>query len=185
MLSIRAATIIDVPFIARVDVETWRATYAGILPDHLLVGLSERQRAVVWSRFITRRPGDTMAALAEDGSVLGFGSCGPGREPDVPYAGEVFTLYVATDWQGRGIGRHLLLALFARLIRCGHVSAAIWVLEENPARYFYERVGGRIVSRRRIDIGQAQVDAVAYAWPDLAETIKRRARPKSRIESGD
>jgi len=182
MLSIRAANVADVRAIAQVDVETWRATYAGVLPDRLLVGLSERQRAGVWSRFITRRPGDTVAAIDEQGNVLGFGSCGAQRETDLPYSGEVFTLYVAPDYQGQGIGRQLLLALFARLIRCGLYSAVIWVLAENPARFFYERAGGLAVARRRIDMAQNQVDAIAYAWTDLPDAIRTRARAKSRIE---
>jgi ribosomal protein S18 acetylase RimI-like enzyme len=182
MLSIRAANVADVRAIAQVDVETWRATYAGVLPDRLLIGLSERQRAGVWSRFITRRPGDTVAATDEHGTILGFGSCGAQRETDLPYSGEVFTLYVAPDHQGQGIGRQLLLSLFARLIRCGLYSAVIWVLAENPARFFYERVGGLAVARRRIDMAQNQVDAIAYAWTDLPDAIRTRAQAKSRIE---
>jgi|HubBroStandDraft_1064217.scaffolds.fasta_scaffold00065_15 ribosomal protein S18 acetylase RimI-like enzyme len=180
MLSIRAANVADVRAIAQVDVETWRATYAGVLPDHMLVGLSERQRAGVWSRFITRRPGDTVAAVDERGTMLGFGSCGAQREPDLPYSGEVFTLYVLPDYQGQGVGRQLLLALFARLIRCGLYSAVVWVLAENPARFFYERVGGRAVARRRMDMAQNQVDAIAFAWTDLPDAIRNRGRAKSR-----
>jgi ribosomal protein S18 acetylase RimI-like enzyme len=182
MLSIRAANVADVRAISRVDVETWRSTYAGVLPDQLLIGLSERQRAGVWSRFIIRRPGDTVAALDDEGVMWGFGSCGAQRDPDLPYSGEIFSLYVSPDYQGQGVGRQLLLALFARLIRCGLYSAVIWVLTANPARYFYERVGGRVIARRRIDMAHNQVDAIAYAWPDLPDAIRNRAQAKSRIE---
>jgi hypothetical protein len=70
----------------------------------------------------------------------------------------------------------------SRLIRCGLYSAVIWVLEENPARFFYERVGGGCVARRRIDMGPATVDAIAYGWPDLADAVKNRGRAKSRTE---
>jgi ribosomal protein S18 acetylase RimI-like enzyme len=182
MLSIRAANVADVRAIAQVDVETWRATYAGVLPDDLLIGLSERQRAGVWSRFITRRPGDTVAAVDEQGTVLGFGSCGAQREPELPYSGEVFTLYVLPDYQSQGVGRQLLLALFARLIRCGLYSAVIWVLAENPARFFYERVGGQRVARRVIDMARSRVDAVAYAWTDLPDAIRSRGSAKSRSD---
>jgi ribosomal protein S18 acetylase RimI-like enzyme len=182
MISVRAATIADAQVIARVDVETWRSTYAGVLPDQLLVALSERQRAGMWSRFVARRPGDVLAALDEHGQLLGFGSCGLQRDADLPYGGEIFTLYVAPDHQGSGIGRELLLALFTRLIRCGLYSAVIWVLAENPARFFYERLGGKPIARRLLDMGKAKVPAIAYAWPDLPQTVKNRGRVKSRTQ---
>jgi ribosomal protein S18 acetylase RimI-like enzyme len=186
MASIRAATIADVQAIARVDVETWRATYAGILPQNFLVGLTEKRRAASWMRLVLRRPGDTIVAIdtARPGpdNILGFGSCGAHRDPDLPFPGEVYTLYVSPDHQGLDVGRQLLLALFARLIRCGLYSAGLWVLKENPARFFYERLGGRVVASRPFDMGQGiEVDAVAYGWPDLAEAVLNRGRARSRI----
>jgi ribosomal protein S18 acetylase RimI-like enzyme len=182
MVSVRAATIADARAIAAVDVETWRTTYAGILPDQFLLGLSERQRAGSWSRFIGRRPGDTVVALDDRGQIIGYGSCGMQRDIDLPYAGEVFTLYVAPDFQGRNIGRQLLVTLFARLIRCGFYSSLIWVLRDNPARFFYERLGGQAVAMRRIEMGRGiKVDAVGYAWRDLAEAVQNRGQAKSRI----
>jgi ribosomal protein S18 acetylase RimI-like enzyme len=180
MMSIKAATIVDARMIAHVDVETWQSTYAGLLPDRMLISLSEPQRASMWSRFIASRPGDVMAAFDEAGTVQGFGSCGLQRDADFPYAGEVFTLYVAPDHQGGGLGRQLLLALYARLVRCGLYSCVIWVLADNPARFFYERLGGRPIAHRRIQMGSAGVEAVAYAWPDLAQTVKNRGRVKNR-----
>lgn len=183
MSLIRPAVEADVPAIARVDVETWRATYAGMLPDHLLLGLSERQRATAWSRFIAHRPGDSLIAVEPGQGVVGFGSCGLQRNPDLPYAGEIFTLYVTPDFQGRNIGRQLLLSLFARLVRVGRNSTVIWVLKDNPARFFYERLGGRLAATRRFEMGRGvKVEAVGYAWGDLATTIHNRGQARSRID---
>jgi len=182
MLSIRTARASDVKAIAHVDIETWRATYPGMLPDDLLTGLNERQRARQWSRFIAQRPGDTVLAYDEWDNVQGFGSCGPQREALLPYAGEIFTLYVGPDYQGRGVGRRLLLALFQRLIDGGRSSAVLWVLAANPSRYFYERLGGRRVAERRLDMGRFGVPAMAYAWTDLADIVRCAGKARSRIE---
>jgi len=186
MWSIRAAGVADAQAIAQVDVETWRTTYPGMLPDDLLTSLDQRRRARQWARFVTQRPGDTLLAVDEPlgderDHVLGFGSCGVQRETVLPYAGEIFTLYVAPDFQGQGIGRHLLLALFQRLIRGGLSTAMLWVLAANPARYFYERAGGRRIADRELDMGSFGVSAVAYGWSDLADTVRRSARARSRI----
>src|ERR1700758_2377366 len=98
---VRAATIADLRGIASVDVETWRTTYAGVLPDAFLVQRDERQRTASWKRFLVRRPGDLMVATTQDGEVVGFGSCGVQLDPQFTYDGEVFTLYVLPDFQGQ------------------------------------------------------------------------------------
>jgi ribosomal protein S18 acetylase RimI-like enzyme len=109
-------------------------------------------------------------AVDATGVIRGFGSCGPNRG-DPFFAGEVFTLYVAPDWQNQGIGRRLLIALFRRLVAAGRRSAIVWVLRDNPARFFYERLGARQVSRRPLPVGGKAVEAVAYGWRDLPDFL--------------
>lgn len=164
--TIRPARPGDAHGIARLDVETWRTTYAGVLSTAYLVGLSERRREAGWRGVILREPRDVRVAVGSNGAILGFGSCGPNRG-DRFFAGEVFTLYVAPDWQNQGIGRRLLIALFRRLVAAGRRSAILWVLRENPSRFFYERLGAHQVSRKPIAVGGTAIEAIAYGWRDL------------------
>ena len=165
-ITIRAARPGDARAIAKLDVETWRTTYAGMLSTSYLVGLSERRRELGWRGVILREPRDVRIAVEAEGRIVGFGSCGPNRG-DRFFAGEVFTLYVAPDWQNQGIGRRLLIALFRRLVASGRRSAIVWVLRDNPSRFFYERLGAHQVSRKALPVGGAAVEAVAYGWRDL------------------
>jgi len=165
-ITVRSARPEDARSIAQLDVETWRATYAGVLSASYLVGLSERRRELGWRNVIQREPRDVRVAVGDGDALLGFGSCGPNRG-DHSFAGEVFTLYVAPDWQNQGIGRRLLIALFRRLVAMGRSSAIIWVLRDNPSRFFYERLGGRLVRHKRLGVAAATVEAVAYGWSDL------------------
>jgi ribosomal protein S18 acetylase RimI-like enzyme len=165
-ITIRPACTADASGIARLDVETWRATYAGVLSTSYLVGLSARRREAGWRSVILREPRDVRVAVDATGIILGFGSCGPNRgERD--FTGEVFTLYVAPDWQNQGIGRRLLIALFRRLVAAGRRSAILWVVRENPSRFFYERLGAQQVSRKTLAVGGSAIEAVAYGWRDL------------------
>ena len=173
-IAIRAARPGDARRIARLDVETWRATYAGILTTTFLVGLSARRRELGWATLIEREPRDVRVAVDLDGNVVGFGSCG--RNRDREFAGEVFTLYVAPDWQNQGIGRALLFALFERLVAQGCRSAIIWVLRDNPARFFYQRLAGREVRHRNFVMGGKQIAAAGYAWHDLPRFLETAAR---------
>src|SRR5260370_23255628 len=110
-ITIRSGRTADAQAIARLDVDTWRTTYAGMLSASYLIGLSERRREVAWRSMILREPRDVRVAVDGGGAIRGFGSCGPNRG-DRRFAGEGFTLYVAPDWQERGIGRRLPNALF-------------------------------------------------------------------------
>ncbi|HEY5598224.1 MAG TPA: GNAT family N-acetyltransferase [Kiloniellales bacterium] len=168
LTSVRAARLSDVPAIARVHVETWRATYPGIVPEDYLVNMTEARQAELWQASIRRARGaDTvLVADAMDGSgVVGFGNCGRSRRGGA--MGEVFTLYVASDWQGKAIGHGLLTGLFASLHEHGLNQAMVWVLSANPARFFYEAMGGKRLAERREPFSGMVLDESAYGWSDL------------------
>jgi ribosomal protein S18 acetylase RimI-like enzyme len=59
------------------------------------------------------------------------------------------------------VGRQLLRVIALELKRKGCASLMLWVLEENAARKFYERIGGRLLSARKISQGMREV---AYGW---------------------
>ena len=176
MLFVRPATRDDAADIARIDVETWRSSYAGILPDKVLLNLTPGRLAGEWQSQLVHRPDDVRVAEWTGAGVIGFGSCGTIRHPVDGLAGEVHTLYVSPDFQGRGVGRALLMALFRRLVATGQLSAAIWVLRDNPARFFYERMGGRMVAHRKIPVGGQPIPALAYGWRDLVAAVRTGGR---------
>ena len=62
-----------------------------------------------------------------------------------------------------------------RLMRRGLPSALVWVLRDNPSRFFYERLGGKAVATRPISVGGIDVDAVAYGWRDLAAVLEAQS----------
>src|ERR1700730_5675385 len=156
-IAIRPPRPEDARGIARLDVETWRATYAGVLSTSYLVGLSARRREIGGRNVILGEPRDVRVAVGEGEALLGFGSCGPNRG-DRRFAGEVFTLYVAPDWQNQGVGRRLLIALFRRLVAVGRSSAIVWVLRDNPSRCFYERLGARLVRHKTLGVAASPVE---------------------------
>jgi ribosomal protein S18 acetylase RimI-like enzyme len=169
---VRRAGPADVAAIARIEVETWRATYAGMLPDRVLIGMSERRQQGAWAGLVRYRPGDVIVIEEADTGIVGFGNCGTQRDPTLPYSGEIFTLYVTPDAQNRGVGRHLMGALFERLLYKGNSSALIWVIRANPSRFFYEHLGGKFILTRRIRVGGEPVEAIAYGWPDLSASLR-------------
>jgi len=166
MISIRAAVAEDAIAIAHVHFESWRTTYAGIMPDDYLAGLDETLRVKLWQEWLC---GDTLVLVAEQrGEVVGFAHAGKNREAVESADAEVYSLYLLREAQGRGIGRALLKRAASVLQQKGFASLALWVLERNRSRMFYEKCGGRLANSRVIEIGGARLMEVAYWWPDLA-----------------
>jgi ribosomal protein S18 acetylase RimI-like enzyme len=186
MIRIRRASRTDASAIGRVHVETWQSTYAGLLPDAMLAGMSDVRQSAWWARALAdpREARGVFVADDENMGVVGFGSCGPVRDPPEGLngteqrVGEIYTLYVESDFQNQGLGRRLLDALFRQLRADGHDTAVLWMLADNPTRFFYEGLGGDIVGERTDTVGGADVEEVAYAWRDLeAPLIRRRLAP--------
>lgn len=176
-LQLRKALLQDSRELARVHVETWRHTYAGMVPDQYLTSLTIDAKAQAWKQWIARQGRNESILLAEtrpdkaNGEtrrIVGFGHAGPSRDRNPPFAGEVYTLYVEVDWQGQGIGRQLLGCLFRDLLDYGISSAVIWVLASNPSRFFYEAMGGQRIAERQEPFAGVLLDEIAYGWPDPA-----------------
>jgi ribosomal protein S18 acetylase RimI-like enzyme len=172
---IRRAVPGDARGIARVHVETWRSAYAGILPDRIMVQMSVDEKAAAWRQLVQRQDAVEAVIVAEmgDGSIIGFASCGPsGPEGMADYDGEIHTLYVLPDWQEQGIGRALLCGCFRVLESAGIAAAYLWVLADNPSRFFYQAMGGTRVGERQERLWGAVVPEIAYGWPDLSSLPK-------------
>ena len=175
MMLVRQAYPSDAPAIARIHVETWRATYAGLLPDRVLAGMREQNHRASWSNLLMGQRGGELALVAEEDKVgvVGFVSAGRTRGPLERYDGEVYTLYVAPDFQNRGVGTRLLEGAFQRLDERELRSAMLWVLARNPSRFFYETMGGAAVATRKERLWGVVVREIAYGWPDLARALNR------------
>ena len=71
-------------------------------------------------------------------------------------------------------GRGLLGALFSALSAAGCRSALVWVLAENPARFFYEAMGGTLIATREEPFHGVVLSECAYGWPDLSRHAEMR-----------
>jgi ribosomal protein S18 acetylase RimI-like enzyme len=178
--AVRAGIPEDAEKIAAAFVETWRDTYPGMLPDRVLVKMSDEAQAFYWSRLLAARRAREFVRVAvnERNALVGFGSAGPSRA-QAKNEGEVYTLYVRPDFQNRGVGRKLICALLAGLRERGCYQAMLWVLAANPSRFFYEVMGGKKFLERSERLWGMDVAQIGYRWADLA-TLFAEGGPCSR-----
>lgn len=188
MICIRRARATDAEAIGAVHVNTWRTAYAGVLPDGYLAELSPLRHAAGYEQAITdRRHGHAVfvavasgadapaGAAAEGGTIVGFVSGGRARR-DWLAQGEVETLYLMDDYRDRGIGRRLMRAMSAHLAAVGCRSVMLWVLRDNPTRWFYQRLHGRPAAQETIRFAGQTMQQVAFVW-DPIETLLAATAP--------
>jgi GNAT superfamily N-acetyltransferase len=146
-VKVRPARLEDARRVGEIHVETWRATYVGVMPQEVLDGLSVDDRERLWREWIPH--GETEVFVAElDDEVVGFVSVGPRRSS--PRSGELYAIYVLPSAHGSGAGPALMEAAVAALAR-RFDEAILWVATENPrARRFYERCGW-VADGERVD----------------------------------
>lgn len=169
---VREATAADAPALARIEVDTWHAAYADIVPAVALAALSYEEQERRFADTIGHPAAETIALVAEDttGTVVGYALGGPARDDEGDYEGELYAIYLRQEHQGQGRGHQLLREIAERLAGSGRRSLIVWVLADNfPARCFYEAHGGRLLREQPIELGGATLLEVAYGWDDVAD----------------
>ncbi|MEA2790664.1 MAG: hypothetical protein QOG73_3070 [Acetobacteraceae bacterium] len=177
MISLRKARVADAIAIGAVHVAAWRSAYPGILPDNYLAKMSVSRQAAHYDAAIRGGTGVTVATASgadvPSGSgprIIGFTTAGKARAEiggKRLAEGEVETLYVLDDWRERGVGRRLMRASGSHLVDIGCKSAFLWVLRDNPSKWFYQRLGGRPVAEQTIQIAGQTVAQTAFMWDPI------------------
>ena len=172
-IDIRKAVAADAAAIARVHAQSWRTTYAGIVPDDTLDSIDVREWEQRRRDQLANSEDREFSYVAVDrDQIVGWAVGGPERSGDVDFKGELYAIYLLEEYQRRGIGRQLTEAVVSRLVGSGMGSILIWVLADNaPARHFYEAIGGQFVREQDITIGGASLVEVAYGWKDISVLV--------------
>jgi len=171
---IREAGIGDCGGIARVNVDTWRAAYRGIIARESLDRLTYAERQDHLENFFRTADENTFpyVAVDEPEGIVAYVGAGLERERSTYNHGEIYALYVLEEHQKKGIGSKLVGAVARRFTFMNVNSLLIWVLAGNPCAGFYGKRGGRRVDTRKLDIGGTSHDIVSYGWSSLEPLTK-------------
>jgi L-amino acid N-acyltransferase YncA len=142
---VRPARAEDVPEIARIQLETWRAAYARLLPPPVLAAATPERAGAEWEAAVLHPPSGQHRVLVatEQHWTVGFVAFGP-SEPDDAAAGTglLHTLLVEPRWGRRGHGSRLLAAAVDHLRADGMNRAVVWLLDGDAASTaFYQSAG--------------------------------------------
>ena len=167
MTTIRPAIQSDVEAIAALHVQSWRASYRGILPDDFLDGPVEDDRVSHWYELMESAGcGRAMLVAEADDGLAGMVSAAPSSGDG--FDAYIEHLHVRPGLKGNGIGRGLLGEAADRLIATGCRSAYLLVFDRNTeAIGFYERLGGKTEQFGQEDMAGASIARSRIGWRDL------------------
>lgn len=142
---LRHATPADAGSVALVHVRSWAATYPATSVGNSLWPMVVDARAETWAaRIADARPREQLVVAVAARTVMGFAWAGPTTDPDDDPArvGQVRSIHVDPNVQGRGCGTALLAAVTEALASSGYAHMTLWVVDSNhAARSFYESHG--------------------------------------------
>ena len=165
-VKIRKAVLSDAKGIAKVHVDSWKSTYANIVPDEYLNNLSYESREEIWTNAIPF--GGVYIAESNEGVLVGFSKGGKERSGKYNgYDGELYAIYILKEYQGKGIGTALVKTVLDDIKGMGINSMLVLVLEDNISRQFYESLGARKIDKVEVEIGGKTLSELVYGWEDI------------------
>jgi ribosomal protein S18 acetylase RimI-like enzyme len=181
---LRPATSADIPLITAMHVQSWVATYRGILPDAYLEGDVRAEREAHWRlRAKDLDAGAASVLIAEHGgAAVGFICL---IAPDEHGSVLVDNLHALPGHKGLGIGTTMLdeAARWARAR--GARELYLSVLEGNDAAIgFYESHGWQRTTREADHVGGIDLFAFRYALP-LDQGMPHRSMQPILTKSSD
>lgn len=160
----RRAVEADLARVAEIKVRNWADTYATLLDRETLGRFLDRDAQLAELLKAARQP-STLLLVAEDptGTVIGFALTFVDENPD-PW---LESLHVIRESRGSGAGTALMRATAAELVKRGHRTLRLGVVEGNTAAgRFYSRLGATMAGREPASWARGVWHEI-YRWDDI------------------
>ncbi len=164
----REATVADALAVAKVHVQSWRESFAGIVPQSYLDKMSVENRAKKFEEGFAVDCYKMFVAETQANGIVGFADFGKARDNNSRYEAELYAIYLLRDFQRKGIGSKLFDLGVKYLIAQNINSLALTALEISPYKSFYEKMGGHLIERKTTKIEGASYATIVYGWDRLA-----------------
>jgi 3-deoxy-manno-octulosonate cytidylyltransferase (CMP-KDO synthetase) len=168
-ITYRLANLEDAVAIAKVHVESWHKSFAGIVPQEFLDNLTVENRTAAFRQRLGEANYKMFVAEDSKKKIVGFADFGKARENGLEYKTELYAIYILREFQGKGIGENLFRLCQKAMIDEGFDSMYLMALAVSPYKTFYEKMGGQIVGRGNHFLALAQYETLIYGWKNLGE----------------
>ncbi len=166
-ITFREANIADTLAIAKVHVQSWRESFAGIVPQTFLEKMSVENRAKAFEKGFTVDFYKMFVAETQENGIVGFADFGKIRDNQSKFEAELYAIYLLRDVQRKGIGGKLFDLGVKYLVANNMNSLSLTALEASPYKRFYEKMGGHLVERKTTNLEGKSYATVIYGWNKL------------------
>jgi len=174
-ITIRNVNPDDADALAHVLISAEQYTFRGLVPEQCLE-FTEEESASNWKKsFSGDFPGEKdifVVAETESKKVVGF-AWGSPADSLPRYGSELKMVSVLPDYHRQGIGRKLIAHIAVELSKQGIESMWLKVVQVNPNRRFYDRLGGTHIKTGIYLWDDVPVIECIYAWNDTTILNKK------------
>jgi ribosomal protein S18 acetylase RimI-like enzyme len=174
-MRVRPATLQDAPAIAKVRVDSWRATYRGMIPDAYLDGMSLEDSTTLWERIMSAPAGSNRSVFVAESQagVIGFAAGMLLGEEKLGFDSELTGIYLQPQAQRQGLGQRLVKAVAQDCAARDASGMLVWVISANKmARQFYEKLNGELLVEQPFTWDGLDLHEAGYGWRNLAGLIQ-------------
>ncbi|MBU3084941.1 GNAT family N-acetyltransferase [Acinetobacter seifertii] len=157
---IRIATFKDALSIAEVHVQAWKETYTGMVKQEILDELNVLDKEQLWKE-ISRSLNHKLFIYTENGVVKGFLDGYLNPENNVA---EILAFYLLKEVQKQGVGRELFQKFYQCALNQGYAFIRLEVFNKNPSRFFYEKMGAKLIGEAEPPEFGFGITELLYQW---------------------
>lgn len=150
--NIQYATTADIPLIRELALKIWPQTYASILSADKITYMLELMYSP-GSLAKQMEEGAQFIVITDDKDPVAFAS----YQEIHPGIFKLHKIYVLISRQGKGTGRFIIDHILTEIKKKKGTALQLQVNRNNPARYFYEKIGFTIIDEIDLDIGNGYV----------------------------
>ncbi|MFY0254402.1 GNAT family N-acetyltransferase [Chitinophaga sp. 30R24] len=150
MYQIKAATVNDIPVIQDLTNKIWPPTYQAILSSEQITYMINMMYSTAALQRQISELEHQFLILTDNDTPIGFAAYSTTAEPTVY---KLHKIYLDPNYQGKGVGKLLLLQVAEQVKDLGAAILELDVNRFNKAKQFYEKQGFTVYKEKDTDIG--------------------------------
>ncbi|MFZ6012985.1 MAG: GNAT family N-acetyltransferase [Bacteroidota bacterium] len=151
MITIKNATLADIPDIQRIAEKTWWPVYSLIITPEQIQYMLDAIYSTEALHKVMESGSQTFIMLSDEFGPQGFAAYG--QRIENPNICKLHKIYIIPDNHGKGYGKMMIEDIKTRIGVQGIRTLDLNVNRYNPAKSFYEKIGFKVIGEEDVPIG--------------------------------